>query len=170
VKARGPFLSMSEFVNRRLGPESELTRSGALQAAIDKSEVNREVFKEMVPVREMDVADAAVYGYRTPAAATGNPAEGAPGWITQGDLLHLLEPRATVRSDSFVVRTCGLAIDSDGKVIAKAYAEAVVQRVPDFIDSTNSAATASSDLTESNRRFGRRFQVVSFRWLAPREI
>jgi hypothetical protein len=170
VKARGPFLSMSEFVNRRLGPESELTRSGALQAAIDKSEVNREVFKEMVPVGEMDVADAAVYGYRTPAAATGNPAEGAPGWITQGDLLHLLEPRATVRSDSFVVRTCGLAIDSDGKVIAKAYAEAVVQRVPDFIDSTNSAATASSDLTESNRRFGRRFQVVSFRWLAPREI
>lgn len=170
VKARGPFLSMAEFVNRRLGPDSELTRGGALHAALEKSGVNREVFREMVPVRDQDVADPLVYGYRTPAAATGNPAEGAPGWITQGDLLHLLEPRATVRPDSFVVRACGQAVDGNGRVIAKAYAEAVVQRIPGYIDPANRAAATGADLTEVNRRFGRRFEVVSFRWLSPREI
>jgi hypothetical protein len=170
VKSRGPFLSMSEFVNRRLGPESGLTRSGALQAAIYRSRINDEVFREMVPVRDQDVADPNIYGYQTPAAATGNPAEGAPGWISQGDLLHLLEPRATVRSDSFVVRTCGQARDAAGKVTAKVFAEAVVQRVPAFVDPANPPAAATSELSGINRRFGRRFEVVSFRWLSPGEI
>lgn len=172
VKTRGPFLSMSEFVNRRLGPDSALTRGGALQAAIDRSSVNNYVFEQMVPVRAQDVADPDLYGFQTPSAATGNPAEGAPGWICQGDLLHLLEPRVTVRSDSFVIRACGQACDPDGKVVAKVYAEAVVQRLPGFVDPATPAAADpnAAELPEANRRFGRRMQVVSFRWLSPREI
>jgi hypothetical protein len=49
--------------------------------------------------------------------------------------------------------------------------EAVVQRVPDYIDSADKAEIAPASLTSAaNRNFGRRFQMVSFRWLAANEI
>lgn len=170
VRSRGPFLSMSEFVNRRIGPNSEMTRGGALHVALEKSKVNDAVFADMTPVREKDVADPLVYNYATPLAATGNPAEGAPGWISQGDLMQILEPRATVRGDTFVIRTCGQALDDKGKVVARAYAEAVVQRTPEFVDASSPPETAMADLKDVNLRFGRSFRVVSFRWLEPKEI
>jgi hypothetical protein len=170
VRTRGPFLSMSEFVNRRLGYNSELTRVGALQAAIDKSTLNDTVFADILKVNAPDVANGALYGYRTPEVAVGNPAEGAPGTICQGDLLHILEPRATVRGDTFLIRTAGQSIDSNGKVLATAHLEAVLQRVPDFVDPSDTAAKPISQLNATNALFGRRFQIVSLRWLNPLAI
>lgn len=170
VRTRGPFLSMSEFVNRRLGYNSELTRMGALQSAIDKARLNDSVFNDLFPVRAGDVADMKVYGYRTPEVSYGNPAEGAPGTVSQGDLLHILEPRATVRGDTFFIRTVGQALDASGKVLATAHLEAVVQRVPDFLDPRDAASQSLSQLTSVNAAFGRRFQIVSQRWLHPQEI
>jgi hypothetical protein len=170
VKARGPFLSMAEFVNRRLGYGGDQNRVGALQAAIDKSKVNDRLFRDMVPVRPADVSDPNLYGFQTPEMEVGNPADGAPGTICQGDIMHLLEPRATVRGDTFVIRAAGQALDAGGKVLATAYAEVVVQRVPDFIDSANPAATPLKELNSANRRFGRRMTIAGFRWLSPDEI
>jgi hypothetical protein len=170
VKARGPFLSMAEFVNRRIGYNSDLTRVGALQAAIDKSKVNSKLFSDIEPVRLTDVSDPVIYDYKTPEMELGNPAEGAPGTICQGDILHLLEPRATVRGDTFVIRAAGQSLDVNGNTLATAYAEAVVQRVPDFIDPSNPASTALKDLNPTNLIFGRRIKIVSFRWLSINEI
>ena len=171
VKSRGPFLSLSEFVNRRIGPDSALTQRGALEAAIEASGINNNRFTNQVPIQTADISDATLYGFKTPAVVTGNPAAGAPGWICQGDLMRVLEPAATVRSDTFVIRVCGES--THGTQITRAYAEAVCQRIPDYVDPANTPA--STDMTgtaasQANKRFGRRIKLVSFRWLSTKEI
>ena len=173
VRTRGPFLSLAEFVNRQIGTNSELTRSGALQAAINKSKINDAVFVTQVPVTAADVNNPLLYKYKTVENATGNPAEGAPGWVNQGDLMRLIGPLATVRADTFVIRTCGEATDADGRVTARAYAEAVVQRIPDYLNpvdrpSVNASEDAAAD--PANKVFGRRLQIVAFRWLSNLEV
>lgn len=173
VRLRGPFLSLSEFVNRQIGAESDLTRSGALEAAISQAKLNDKAFATQVPITVADVTNAILYNYKTPTAATGNPAAGAPGWICQGDLMRLLEPAATVRADTFVIRVCGEAWGADGKVSARAYAEAVVQRLPEYVDPVDRPSlNAASDTKAApmNRTFGRRMSVRSFRWLNCNEI
>ena len=180
VRARGPFLSMSEFVNRQIGPSGPRTLSGALEAAIAKAEINEEAnaafpttYLGQVPITATDVADPKLYAYRTVEATTGNPAAGAPGWLSQGDLLRILEPSATVRGDTFVIRTYGEAVDAAGKVTARAYAEAVVQRVPEYVDpSDRPSVNAATDpaAKAANLKYGRRFHIVSFRWMSKDEI
>jgi len=177
VRKRGPFLSMSEFVNRQIGPAGPLTLSGALEAAITEAEINEPLsalsadsFLQQVPITTNDISDTDLYDYKTPEASTGNPAAGAPGWVSQGDLLRILEPAATVRGDTFVIRVYGEDQDSGGNVTARAYAEAVVQRMPEYIDPTNRPSVSYSTATTANKKFGRRLEVVSFRWLSSNEI
>ena len=181
VRLRGPFLSMSEFVNRQIGSESDLTLSGALEKAIFDAELNKDTFRTTVTtLAAADFSDTKLYNYKTPAATIGNPAAGAPGWISQGDLLRILEPAATVRSDTFVIRVCGEAQDASGKITARAFAEAVVQRVPEYVDPVDRPSLNAYDITVpaavpstaavANKAFGRRMNVVSFRWLASNEI
>jgi len=173
VKSRGPFLSLSEFVNRQIGYNSELTRSGALQNAIDKSKINDGFFTTQVMLAGADLNKPLLYRNKTVENVMGNPAEGAPGWISQGDLMRIIEPLATVRSDTFVIRTCGEATDENGKIIARAFAEAVVQRLPDYVNpvdrpSVNVYTTATANT--ANKFFGRRINIVSFRWLSGQEV
>jgi 7-keto-8-aminopelargonate synthetase-like enzyme len=100
-----------------------------------------------------------------------NQAVGHAAYLTQGDILQSLAPILQVRSDYFRIRTCGQAFAADGTtVLATAYCEAFVQRMPDYSDSTNPPESAVADLSTINRTFGRRFQLVSFRWLSSGEI
>jgi hypothetical protein len=174
VRLRGPFLSMSEFVNRRIGESSNLTEMGALEAAIREAKLNDDFLKTaVVPIAAGDISDASIYPFNTPSASVGNPAAGAPGWISQGDLMRLLEPAATVRSDTFVIRVSGETRDAAGKVTAIAYAEAIVQRLPDYVDlADRPSLNAYTDATAApaNKLFGRRMSVVSFRWLTSNEV
>lgn len=173
VKRRGPFLSMSEFVNRRIGSFSDLTRMGALENAIEESGLNNKAFSNQIPITAADISDTNLYNYKSPQATVGNPAAGAPSWLSQGDLLRVLEPAATVRSDTFVVRVCGEAWDTNGNVTARAFAEAVVQRTPEYIDPVDEPSLnvyTEGGASEANKLFGRRMSLVSFRWLASDEI
>ncbi|HEY1122030.1 MAG TPA: hypothetical protein VGE67_10535, partial [Haloferula sp.] len=165
VRERGPFLSMSEFVNRRL-MNTDLGQKGALQAAIDHTKINEIMEANATTISATDVAS---YGWKNSAAVNNTTTgAGAPGEVSQGDLLSAIGSFTTVRSDTFRIRAFGDARDKDDKVIARAWCEATVQRFPEYVDQTDKPEVAAT--TNANKAFGRRFSVVAFRWLHPDEV
>ena len=101
----------------------------------------------------------------------GYRSTGIPGWLTQADILQALGPSLTVRSDTFRIRAYGESVDPDtGRVRARAWCEAVVQRTPSYVDSSNAADTLPDALNQTNAKYGRRFVVTAFRWLSKEEI
>lgn len=211
VKLRGPFLSLSDFVNRRLveppsgaasmvneDPDSyslEATgRSGTIDAAIRRAKLNsnleaigsgavggRLANGEQV-VTDLDLSK----GYLPYGSQPEFRTIGLPGYLTQGDLLTALAPTLTARGDTFVVRAYGETREPGGKVTARAWCEAVVQRSAFYLDPSDEPAKRplvpmsgdsadpqlddNSRMSVINKTFGRRFDVVSFRWLSPEEV
>lgn len=181
VKTRGPFLSLSDFVNRRL-TNGATGKAGALQAAIDASNLNDATDLGS----SYNVSGDSTSPYDRMDSNQLAPAQGAgiPGWILQNDILRGLAPVLTVRSDTFRIRAYGDAENPiTGEIESRAWVEAIVQRLPEFVDRTDSPETPVSlrspggavrapnpDLAAINRDFGRRFEIVSFRWLNKDEI
>lgn len=168
VKGRGPFRSFADFVNR--DPNSQritYQRKGALQAALDRV-VNTSA---AIPT-DIALAASNPNGTQFSKPVSGeSQAVGSASYLLQGDVLQSLAPILQVRSDYFRIRTSGEALDAAGKVIATAVCEAFVQRVPEYLDAADKPEIAAADLTSPvNRTFGRRFQLVSFRWLSATEI
>ena len=207
VKARGPFVSLGDFVNRALvdnpATAADERLSGALHSAIAAAGINNAFFlpdgtpgvKAKLPLRAANVAPylstgAAVDALSDTAADTAatsagtydtSPAAAMPGWVTQADLLQVLGPVLSARSDTFVVRVYGEVLDpllstGDAKhVQARAWAEAIVQRMPEYIDPNDSQlttgdATPPSVANSTNQQFGRRLKIIFFRWLSPSDI
>jgi hypothetical protein len=161
---------MAEFVNRRLGSGDEAQR-GALQQAIDDADLNQKIANDANAGFDISASAVGNYNYRNTEAGIGSSFQGAPGYLSQADLLTVLGNAATPRSDTFTIRACGEARDGENKRIAVAYCEAVVQRFPEYIDPADTVETAPAALTSAaNKSFGRRFEMVSFRWLSADEI
>jgi len=61
---------------------------------------------------------------------------------------------------------------ADARRVRIGLCEAVVQRMPEYLDTTlDENHTAQADLqSETNLRFGRKFRIISFRWLNSNEI
>ncbi|MEO0414990.1 MAG: hypothetical protein AAF226_08575 [Verrucomicrobiota bacterium] len=176
VKSRGPFMSISDFVNRKVGgadPADIKLHGGALQKAIDESEINRTA---------LDSAGGVNSNYRAlspiikPTTKNGSTTNGIPGSVTQADILRPLAPRLTARSDTFRIRAYGEVRSTDeSNIISKAICEAVVQRFPDYMDTeedptNNQPWSDVTSLNQINKTLGRKFKIVQFRWLSPDEI
>jgi len=199
VKKRGPFISLADFVNRRLlktgsGKYPEIAYAGTLQSAINRSGLNDALQGD--PGSEFtlpDPAKAASYQYgadywggpiRNPKAQqydtfeyqpksgsklTLSEAAGASGYLMQGDILQKVGAAITARSDTFVIRTYGDAVDKRGNVLARAWCEAVVQRTVTPINPDKDSDGLNPTKTNQGD-FGRRFQLISFRWLSKDEV
>lgn len=164
VRTRGPFQSLGEFVNRRVSSDAVLGLSGALQAAIDNSGLNAAAMQDSFSVTNY-------YGSSRTNIKPANSGVGIPGYLTQADVLKSLAPVISVRSDTFTIRSYGEARSPDGKsILATAWVEAVVQRVPDFVDPQDKAFTPISELSTVNAKFGRKFEIVSFRFIPNGEL
>jgi hypothetical protein len=148
IQDRGPFQSIAEFVDRR--PEAgPLGKAGALQAALERAGINK----------------AAIGAAAT--VTNGTTADGAPGVISQADLLTAIAPVLTARGDTFRIRAYGEAGPANGPKVT-ACCEAVVQRMPEYLDTEDKPWAAPTK--PINTRFGRRYDIVSFRWLSQSEI
>lgn len=167
VRKRGPFLSMSDFVNRRLDSAGgEMALKGALQAAIDATDINRDFRDVMVKPQKGDL-------YAFPEAENGSMYTAAPGYLIQSDVLASLGNILTVRDDTFTVRSYGCVKNPSNAILAQAWCEAVVQRTMEYVDPTNGPSdadykpdgTRGKGLTDVNKVMGRQFRIVSFKWL-----
>jgi hypothetical protein len=229
VKLRGPFLSLSDFVNRRLvnaGTEpggrtiTATGLTGALQSAINRSGINADYttiessrmslynsISNGVPFLDLEAFVGSEGGDKTMSHASG--------FLTQGDILQAIAPSLSARSDTFRIRFYGDSHSgSDRPARARAYGEAVVQRLPDYVHAGDAAEArpyigsnampqddlqrisplplqeglvlsldgpryngspiesveVESNLHPVNASFGRRFKIISFRWLTEDEI
>lgn len=191
--ARGyPFLSLGAFVNRSIDA-SDVSQSdrrrfaytGPLQFAIEQSEINgRPALNETWGTQLGDglwnidyitaplpTETAPYYGESLEVVRNRPFIDGAPGSLTQADVLAKIGPALTARSDTFTIRSFGSAVDPlTGQETAKAYCEMVVQRSPDFVDPSNRSFDDPANFSAVNEQFGRKFEVVSFRWLSENEI
>lgn len=175
IRKRGPFLSLSDFINRRLGTDRKLALCGPLQAALDAT-VNQNIKNDASRVGQAPAG--ANYSFKE--AAELPKSISTPAHVLQADILTPISSQLTVRSDTFRIRAYGDARDGSGKVVAKAWCEALVQRVPDYLDpgdpphavadTTGRSPSIPSLSSQANRDFGRQFRIESFRWLSNSEV
>ena len=173
-----PSLTLGEFVNRRLGGASALhVMEGIIQKAISDSRINDDAHNVDSKKLTGSANPSALNGLATPAARsgysskTGFSGDGAPSMLTQGDVLMALAPVITVRGDTFRIRAYGESKNPEGEIVAKAWCEAIVQRLPEYLDTSDAPEVKPENLQSlANERFGRRFNITSFRWLSPEEV
>ncbi len=147
----GPFFTVQEF----LSPSSLfLDAAGNQVSLLDKA-----------------IADAALNSDAA-LGLTDTTGQFSSQWLTQADLMTVLAPVLFTRSDTFIVRAYGEAVNpATGVVEGKAWCEALVQRTPEYFDPSEPAETAPTALTSPfNRANGRRFKTISFRWLTRSDI
>ncbi len=146
----GPFLSIADFVN-----------SGALQYAIDNVEWTNGATTEnglnWVQHTANDWRDFSAY-------------KNVPSYLSQREMMKALAPVLSARSDTFVIRTYGEAVNpaDPSQVEGRAWCEALVQRNADYVDPSDDPEDPTPNA--QNERFGRRYRVIAFRWLDANDI
>ncbi len=182
IRERGPFLSLAEFVNRKLDASNKNHAiASVIQKALDNladtGDSPKNLYKILQDnsVRITALPPGTTHDYKFPEAALGWSAFGVPGWIRQADILTPLAPILSARDDTFTIRAYGDARDraNPSKILARAWCEVVVTRQAAYVDPADPGEiTPHSPAMKSaaNKRLGRRYEIVSFRWLDDSEI
>ena len=189
------FLTTDSWTNRSGALQAAILRADQTYATALSDRLFSSLTDRKVSVSSLSTPTAGYFPYPENievAAQTGtsrtHTAMGAPGNLLQSDLLQSLGSAITTRSDTFTIRCFGEATQISGET-GMAWMEVLVQRVPEFIDPTNPAetgnsaprpllpaasavtdASVSTALTKVNSVLGRRFKVISMRWLKANEI
>ena len=176
IRIRGPFLSLAEFVNRQLSSGNPAL-AGTIQSALNELEKSGSRNPYSVVSDSNFTMPSGVNAahidpeYQFPKAAVGNSAYGLPGWVRQADILRPIAPILAARDDTFTIRAYGDARDKTGTIIkARAVCEVTVTRDRDFVDPADAAETVVLPTAAANQLFGRRFKIISFRWVSPAEV
>jgi hypothetical protein len=93
--------------------------------------------------------------------------------VSQADVITQLAPVLAPRSDTFLIRAYGDARNPvTDAVEGRAWCEAIMQRVPDVTEPAAGSYATGDELKLSAAKypFGRKFKMVSFRWLGPEDV
>ena len=180
IRKRGPFLSLAEFVNRQLTADKGLAIASTIQKALDNLATMGSSPKNPFAALQASATNITSQppgktDYKFPEAALGSSAFGVPGWVRQADILKPLAPIISARDDTFIIRGYGDSREKGAptKILAKAWCEVVVKRQASYVDPADPAGVAPFSAlmkSDTNKRFGRRYEIVSFRWLSEKEI
>ena len=180
VETRGPFLSVSDFVNRRLLSDASDADNhrliGALQAAIETAGLNdsQENGSDDASIIESSdfsgtFEDESEFFIVNQDALGGASSKAAPGYFMQSDLLSRIGSVLQARSDTFVIRAYG-DIGGPDNPTARAWCEIRVRRRADYVDQTDPAELHPDQTLPVNQFFGRRFEIIDFRWLSMEDV
>ena len=170
VKIRGPFVSLGDFINRRLD-EGESGMRGTIGAAINKLIKANEGLSLVENVFTNFYSDADKNAlpfddnpdYFFPENLSNWMAADTVGYPTQADILSSLGSVLSARSDTFVIRAYGEhTVSPNTADKTRAWCEAVLQRIPAKVD--------NSDPSDNADGFGRKYILTHFRWLNENEI
>src|SRR5690606_35613152 len=105
-----------------------------------------------------------------PEGAYRRNAAFAPKFLTQADVLTTIDSGLTARSDTFTIRTYGEVVNpATDEITSRAWCEAVVQRLPEYVEDNVNAWDSPAPGSDS-QTFGRKFKIISCRWLTPSDI
>lgn len=165
VKRRGPFLSLSDFVNRRLSDEAvevapeapSQNACGALQAAIDRAGINQLTRNPEGVIARSAAIPGSSFLERHQAYSRY---EGGGGLLSQADLLTSFGHRITARGDCFSIQVVGTV--DDGRSQVSVSARMLVRRTSEPLCADKENPFEPDALLRG--RFGRRFTVTAWQW------
>ncbi len=142
LASSGPFRSIEEF----LSASSAYGGRSLLEKAIEDADINPASMGSLVPASAKDPGFSSLT-------------------LTQADIITGIAPYLRNRTDTFLIRVYGESVNAvTQEVESGAWAEALVQRTPETVDASDNL------LQPSLNGFGRKFKILSFRWLSPSEI
>ncbi|MFI5338080.1 MAG: hypothetical protein ACHQ5A_14920, partial [Opitutales bacterium] len=151
--ASGPFRSMEEFLN----PDAAFTDSEGNEMSLLESAIAHANWRE---------GNGVAY-----TGLNASVAEFSSQWLTQADIMTALAPLLAARSDTFVIRTYGSSSHPvTGKDEAAVYCEAIVQRIPAPFQSAVAGQPTEDEYHKPPGDLGRRFKIISMRWLSRSDI
>ncbi|MDR2372376.1 MAG: hypothetical protein LBD60_04485 [Puniceicoccales bacterium] len=152
IKWRGIAGSIGEFVNRKLiakgSDDHKLGLKGALQAAIDGTTINSSSGGITVTSNRNKT-------WFDDEAASGPFWACKPGYLTQADILQSTATTLCARGDTFCIYAYGNALDASGNIATETRCEAIVQRLPELVDS-------------NKPELGRKYKILTIKWIPPR--
>ncbi|NCG08165.1 MAG: hypothetical protein GWO81_01120 [Verrucomicrobia bacterium] len=167
-QVRFPYLSLADFVNRSLDHlDDSFKYRGVLQAAIDKTSINgvKEGNTGLWDVTNLEfVPNFAEDNLNLEKRPIG---EGLSAFFMQADLLNKIGNLLHARSDTFTIRSYGSAQNGMSDAAdSQAYYEITVQRLPTYVeDDLDSFELPDPASLSLNNYFGRRYKIVSERWV-----
>ena len=167
IRSRGIATTLGAFVNRDLNGAGHEQRMGRIDTAIRNAGLNDSPRTEMVDryASNHPGVGAHLFGENL----IEESAAGLPGYLKQQDILRPLTPVMTTRGDTFLIRGYGESIDpGTGLIEGRAWCEAIVQRVPDYVDETVDPWEPATG--PRNEKFGRKLKIIRFRWISGNDL
>lgn len=94
---------------------------------------------------------------------------GAPGYLTQADVLQHIGGALSSRSDTFTIRAMGVDSDSGAQAAVELTVQRMVDAVVPYQPQRNGVTFPTTGAT-GEQLFGRRFVILSTRWLSPNAL